>query len=284
MSGFSIDWLNLREDADRRARDPQLSRLARQWLGSEIATAGLINDDPVVVDLGAGTGSTLRALTSSADHDPVSATWHLVDHDPVLLAEARRRHGGTHNLITSQADLADVDRLPLDRARLITASALFDLVSASFLDALTARLQARCLASPCGLYATLNYDGTTDWTPAHPLDQVVLAAFNRDQQRDKGFGRALGPDAADYLEHSFLKAGFAVSRGSSPWQLDDSDDRLISELIRGISHAVAGDAQLDASALEDWTRFRLSTVTSGTCRVGHTDLFIVPGQRTAQDS
>ena len=61
MSGFSTDWLDLREDADRRARDRQLLVRARQWLHRDVPAT----QAPVVVDLGAGTGSTLRAFDNS---------------------------------------------------------------------------------------------------------------------------------------------------------------------------------------------------------------------------
>ena len=38
-----------------------------------------------IVDLGSGTGSTVRALSARL---PTTQAWRLVDNDPVLLAEA----------------------------------------------------------------------------------------------------------------------------------------------------------------------------------------------------
>ena len=54
MDDFPISWLDLREGADHAARDP----------GLLAAAAAIVDaaDDPLVVDLGCGTGSTLRAL------------------------------------------------------------------------------------------------------------------------------------------------------------------------------------------------------------------------------
>jgi len=269
MSGFSIDWLDLREDADRRARNAALREQALGWLeDSRCAAPG-----PVVVDLGAGTGSTLRALAPAGQFPP---TWRLVDHDHALLAEARRRHGSTQQLETCAVDLSDFGKLPLDGARLVTASALFDLVSADFIEALAKALQTQCQRSPVGIYAALNYDGSTHWTPAHPLDDIVLHAFNQDQRQDKGFGPALGPEAGNVMHSLFTQAGFEVYSASSPWVLEGSDQRLVAELIAGIAGAVAGSPGLDASALHEWVRFRQSKVTSGTCIVGHTDLLALP--------
>ncbi len=57
---------------------------------------------------------------------------------------------------------ATLDALPLDGARLVTASALCDLVSRDWLEALADRLAARGPA----FYAALSYDGAMAWTPA----------------------------------------------------------------------------------------------------------------------
>ena len=269
MSGFSIDWLDLREAADRRARDNALRDQAIEWLEAGVAP----HQNPVVVDLGAGTGSTLRALTSP-EQQPL--TWRLVDNDAALLNEAERRHGEAHRIEPCKADLASLTSLPLEGARLITASALFDLVSEHFLDALATKLKAQSQQHPVGLYAALNYDGTTSWTPHHPMDDAVLAAFNQDQCKDKGFGPALGPDSGAVLQRLFTQVGFKVYSASSPWVLDGADQAMVTELITGIAGAVADNPDIEASTLEDWVQFRLSNVSTGTCTVGHTDVLALP--------
>jgi len=267
VSGFSIDWLNLREDADLRARDPELLSRAKRWLevGGAAAAAH------VVVDLGAGTGATLRVLTAEGSRT-APATWRLLDQDETLLAEANRRHGNSQRLEICPMDLANVATLPLNGVRLVTASALFDLVSADFIQALAMALLKASRDSKVGIYAALNYDGTTDWEPAHPLDKTVLAAFNRDQRRNKGFGPALGPDSGRCMIEIFSQAGFAVHAAESPWQLGAADKALVSALIEGIAEAVAQDASFESTELDDWTRFRQLHVATGTCMVGHTDI------------
>ncbi|WP_028672601.1 class I SAM-dependent methyltransferase [Saccharospirillum impatiens] len=271
MSGFSIDWLDLREDADRRARDSSLREQALQWLTGEGRSASA----PLVVDLGAGTGSTLRALGGSGQQ---RLNWRLVDHDQTLLEEARRRHGATHVVEACVADLSPVEALPLAGARLVTASALFDLVSSGFVESLATVLKDQCRQSPVGLYAALNYDGATLWTPPHPLDEPVLQAFNRDQRTDKGFGPALGPQAGPVMEAQFRRAGFEVYTAVSPWVLGATDQGMVSALIDGIASAVAGSSGLDSGALRDWVRFRHDHAATGTCTVGHTDLLVLPGR------
>ena len=83
MTGFSADWLALREPADRRARNSGLlaALVARLAGRREVA----------VIDLGCGTGSNLRAC---APQLPARQEWRLVDLDPALLAAARERLDG----------------------------------------------------------------------------------------------------------------------------------------------------------------------------------------------
>jgi hypothetical protein len=266
MSSFSIAWLDLREGADFAARDKTLVTQALNWLGQ---ATDHVSPERIIVDLGAGTGSTLRALSKLGANNIV---WRLVDLDGKLLDEALRRHGKNYLIEDYQADLTIIEELPLTGAHIVSASALFDLASSTFIDALVARLDARKTA----VYAALNYDGTTTWSPAHPLDEKVLTAFNQDQHRDKGFGPALGPDCTEYLQKVLEKKGYTVTIQPSPWQLAAKDHAMLTELINGIAAAVSEGYGLTAQALEDWKNFRIANVAEGNCTVGHWDLLALP--------
>lgn len=266
MSSFSIAWLDLREGADFTARDKTLVAQVLSWLGQ---ATDPISPDRIVVDLGAGTGSTLRALTKLGANNIV---WRLVDLDGKLLDEALRRHGKQYLIEDYQADLNIVGELPLTGTHIVSASALFDLASATFIDALIDRLDARKTA----VYAALNYDGTTTWTPAHPLDEKVLAAFNQDQRRDKGFGPALGPECTAYLQKTLENKGYTVTLKPSPWQLTAKDQPMLNELISGIATAVREGYGINTSELDDWKNFRLANIAEGNCTIGHWDLLALP--------
>lgn len=256
MSGFSLDWLSLREPADLSARDNDLLQDALRWLQDR--------DTPIIVDLGAGSGATLRALERTGLRDGL---WRLVDNDGALLDAALRRHLAGWMLEDHQSDLTIVGELPLGGARLVTASALFDLASESFLDQLVARLP-----SGCALYSALNYDGDMHWGPAHALDAEVVAAFNRDQRRDKGMGgQALGPQAVAYLTQLLEERGFRVQVAASPWRLSSEDSTLMEALVTGIAAAVAD--QFPAQALADWQHCQEQ---ADSCYVGHLDLLALP--------
>ena len=90
MSGFSIEWLNLREASDHKARDRHLLKTAANWLND------LKSKDKVIVDLGSGTGSTIRGLQRYTTLAP-SIQWRLVDNDPELQSPFH----GCHNPPTS---------------------------------------------------------------------------------------------------------------------------------------------------------------------------------------
>src|SRR5690606_21627160 len=89
---------------------------------------------------------------------------------------------------------------------LVTAAAVLDLVSASWLDGLV----AACKNARSAIHFALTYDGRTTCSPAEPEDDEVLALFNRHQLGAKSFGPALGPGAAAAATQRFSAAGFTV--------------------------------------------------------------------------
>src|SRR5215470_6733872 len=84
---FSAQWLALREPYDQRARSVAvLDRVAAAFAGlSEIS----------VVDLGCGTGSTVRSVGPRL---PARQRWRLVDNELDLLAHASAL-ARAHNLL-----------------------------------------------------------------------------------------------------------------------------------------------------------------------------------------
>lgn len=252
---FAADWLALREPADRAARDGALARRAARAAGS----------DPLIVDLGCGTGATWRALTPLL---PAHARWRFVDRDPELLARAAAAAGDAAEVI--EADIADIAALPLAGATLVTASAMLDLVSEAWLEALARRLELP-------FYAALSYCGTMRWSPDDPRDAAVTAFFNRHQRGDKGFGLALGPDAAARAAVILADAGFAVQHAESPWRLGPDRVVLQRELTDGIAAAAAEAGVGEAAA---WGRHRRARAERSVCEIGHIDMLAIPRAMT----
>lgn len=278
MSGFSAEWLALREPADHRARDPGLlARLSAHFAGRDAIR---------VVDLGCGAGSNLRAL---APQLPPRQSWMLVDHDPALLDAARERlsqwadraepapgglrleaGGKALDIQFLQADLAGGPGPALDDApELVTAAALFDLVSRAWIARFAAAVAARAAA----FYTALSYDGVERWHPAHPADAAILAAFNAHQSRDKGFGPAAGPRATTLLEQAFAAEGYELHTAESPWRLGPADAALVRALAEGTAAAVRETGQLPDADVAAWLAARLAAAG---CEIGHRDLLALP--------
>jgi hypothetical protein len=266
MSGFSADWLTLREPYDLRARNPTIL---------DDVTAFLEPFSSVrIVDLACGTGSTLRALSP---HLPAWQNWKLIDNDLGLLARATA---------TPLAKHATVSAVPLDLNRdleaaldgpvdLVTTSALLDLVSETWLDRLAVEITARSIP----LYAALSYDGRTGFTPPDPLDAAIVAAVNTHQLMDKGFGPALGPAAAAFAIARFEAYGYSVLRGASDWTMEPDDDGDIqNELLTGWAIAAREMGALSLADTTAWLTRRRAAIAAGrsSLHVGHVDFFATP--------
>ncbi len=132
MSGFSVDWLALREPVDAAARGKRLARVACDALRRSSSAAAGID----VIDLGAGTGANLRYV---APLIAAAQRWVLVDNDAVLLESAADQLQSWRPTAECRVQILPLDlatqlsRLPLRAGALLTASALLDLVSEAWL-------------------------------------------------------------------------------------------------------------------------------------------------------
>jgi SAM-dependent methyltransferase len=285
VSGFSAEWLALREPFDAAARSiPVVHELrARLDVGSHAAPLS-------VVDLGCGAGANLHYLAPLIGG---TQRWRLVDHDAALLAAALATtrawadgHGARVEmrgevlhvraaqfacaLTFEQRDLATIATFDLPVRGLVTGAALLDLVSAEWLAALA----ARCAQARAHVLFALTYDGRTLCTPADADDAAVLALFNRHQHGDKGFGPALGPDAALAAEGAFRRHGYTVSSASSDWRIDVDAAAMQHALLDGWVDAAAEIAPEQRTTLAAWHERRRALVVAGrsTLSVGHIDL------------
>src|SRR5882672_2815827 len=193
VSGFSAEWLALREPHDAAARaEAPVAELAAT--GTRVPGVAR-----VLVDLGAGSGANLRWLAPRLGGQQ---DWLLVDHEHALLAAIEPRlsswaagagvevarvgdadgtAAGRARVDSIHSDLAlrgatfecrvrrvaldlagDLDRLEIPHGALVTSSALLDLVSAEWLEALA----RRCRDAAADVCFALTYDGRTVCVPA----------------------------------------------------------------------------------------------------------------------
>ena len=265
MSGFSADWLALREPYDLRARNTAV-------LDAVAASLKAI-PSPRIVDLACGTGSTMRAL---APRLPSPQNWKLVDNDLGLLARAAAMPHPDGAAVTAvpldlNRDLEAVLDGPVD---LIATSALLDLVSEPWLERLAVEIAARAIP----LYAALSYDGRIELDPVDPLDAGIVAAVNAHQRTDKGFGPALGPAAAPAAIARFESLGYAVAHGTSDWAIGPDGREMQLEILTGWAGAARAIGDLTMADTVTWLTRRRDAVNAGrsSMRVGHVDLFAAP--------
>ncbi|MDW8340981.1 MAG: class I SAM-dependent methyltransferase [Geminicoccaceae bacterium] len=267
MSGFSAEWLALREPYDAAARARELEDELARWAA---AREGELR----VLDLGAGTGSNVRHL---APRLPSPQSWILVELDPALVEAGRLRPPPAPEVRVAYrcADLArDLERVLDEPVDLVTCSALLDLVSAPWLERLVSVLRARDLA----FLAALSFDGRIELAPSHRLDAEVVALVLRHQRTDKGFGPALGPEAASFCAALFSQANDRPHLVRSDWRLGTNDRALQHALVEGWAEAAIAIAPERSASIRAWRDERLEMIAAGSsrARVGHLDLLRLP--------
>jgi SAM-dependent methyltransferase len=269
VSGFSVEWLALREPVDAAARCVSLGGVALAAL-TRLRAAGPCID---VIDLGAGTGANLRYLAPLIDAEQ---HWLLVDNDAVLLAAAAaqlqsRLRQFPCRVQTLALDLAtQMDRLPLGAGTLVTAAALLDLVSEAWLRSLV----QRSAAAGAIVWFALTYDGRIECHPPEPEDPEVRNLVNLHQLTDKGFGAALGPGAATMTQQLLVAHGYHVHSAASDWQVAPENLALQYALVEGWCQAAIAIAPHRALALHGWLLRRRAHIAAARSelRVGHVDI------------
>ncbi len=283
---FDPEWLDLREPFDAQCR-------------SEALVAKLIARLPArprLLDLGCGTGSLFRWLAPQIGR---SQAWTIVDHSADVVEDAFETiadraegiglkvtfpgkrtmlvhaPGGAWRVEGLIADLNDAPgNLPLHSMDAVVNSALCDLVSLPWLEKFAAALRVP-------FYAALCVDGRDRFLPPHPADAIIAAGFRRDQARDKGFGHALGPQAAAAIEKVFAAKGYAVSSCTSDWRIPRMATEMLTELVQGHAGAAAAQNRRMRGRIASWHAARLADATRMrlTARIGHRDVLAMPPPR-----
>ncbi len=209
LENFDPDWLALREPVDHATRSRRLEGLL---------AARLTDRERVrVVDLGAGSGSTLRHLAPRLQELGVAAEqeWVLVDHDEDLLARALATPvPAAASVATATADLADRDavRDVLSGADVVVGSALLDVLPAPVATGLVEVLSTLD-PRPAVLFVLTVAGGAT----SEPEVPGVAEGFDADQR-----AHGLGPDATGHVADAFAAHGWSVEREATPWRLSTS--------------------------------------------------------------
>jgi hypothetical protein len=282
MSSFSPAWLRLREPCDARARAGGVEEYILQRLQTRPLQ---------VFDLGAGAGANCRFLAPRIGGEQ---DWNLVDADIQLLHAAQTEFNAWADSIDARftsrgddcmvyhpafecrircapADLArELDRIDIPHDGLVTASALLDLVSGQWLESLA----ARCIRAESPVWFALTYDGRMECSPRETEDLEVQTLFNQHQRQDKGFGPALGPEAASRVVEIFSDGGYEAYAAPSDWDIGPAETSMQHALLEGWFQAACEANPGARPRLEHWLARRRKHIESGRSRmkVGHVDM------------
>lgn len=281
---FEPEWLHLREPLDEAARAVGLA-----W-----AFGRILPTHPMIIDLGAGTGSNVRQLAMKLGRG--EQDWTLIEKDRRLLAKApgeigrwADRNGWEHKeqrrayMITCD-DMAvrvemrsfdltqDPAELGLNQYDGVTAKALFDLVSQPWLDRFVKEL-ASCGYPP--LLATLTVDGRVEFSITDEDDGFVMDLFHAHMGRAKGLGGpALGPAAPQALVGALSGVGYKVEAAQADWKIGPKQIAAHLAMIAGYEKAATEQDPAAAARVRAWAERRRNLASEQGARllVGHVDI------------
>ena len=232
MSGFSAEWLSLREPYDRAARNakvldavPPALRRADRRSRSSISPA-----------------APARPLRAVGPHLPPRQNWRLVDNDLSLLARTSTLSQPPDLTVTTRAGRSR----PRSRTGARRAARPGDDLGAARSGVGRVARPARSSRRPSRrlpVYAALSYDGRIVMQPAERLRQgsrwrsTRISAPTRASVRRSG--RPPPTRAVDRFEH----VGYAVVQGRSDWVFGPDDRAIQRGAVRGCAEvARAHDA------------------------------------------
>lgn len=282
MTAAEFDWLDLRapyDDLARRASQPLCDRM--------LAALSRAPGRPLVVlDIGAGTGNSMRwfeqHLLSRVRGRPIHRV--LVDADAASLGLAASRLGpNVRSVVGSIAafpaiaatvmDEVAASRRPVAVATgddpagggtaeaspvlLLTGSALLDVLGP---DDITAIVETLHRFSGLALFL-LSVSGQWTLAPAHSVDESIGRAFDVHQRRES----RLGSSAAEVLAEQCRRIGAHVETSGSDWHLRSPQDSSL--LTRFLTERVAAAVEAVPSLSQQagvWLDERLATMQDQT--------------------
>jgi SAM-dependent methyltransferase len=275
------DYLEAKLALDERSLNPTVRKAFLESLRDRVEVRCL--------DVGAGTGATLRRLLAWG----VSGRWRVtaLDRDGALLDLARDKFRAALRARCARADDPVIEALfacgeldrhrPRDRYDVVVAHAFLDLMP---LPQTLAHLCA-CLEPGGFLYATLNYDGETLLAPLYRdtgLEAALLACYDESMEQRRAHGLPTGGALCGRRLQALLPhQGFEVlAQGRSDWLLHpvpgaypDGDGACLEHLLGLILKEGLASRRFAPQTLERWHRERLQLLHGNrlAARVRHLD-------------
>lgn len=262
MDGASfIRYLAAKKTVDDRA-------LNRRVWDAMISRLGTLS--PRVLELGGGIGTMIERAAADPGLHPRS--WTLIDAEPRLVEEARRRLAGKvpFPVELRAADVEGFIQKNVDEFDLVVAHAFLDL-----LDLPRLLPEILKLARPSGSFLfSITFDGHTAWEPEidPSLDRSIVDLYHRTMDERIVAGRRSGDSRCGrHLLTLLPRCGYRlVEAGSSDWVVHPrdggypADERFFLECILGFfEESLSERTELDRGGLSAWLDARRAQLAAG---------------------
>lgn len=282
-------WLSYRSACDAVARNKGIERKFLEFF----------NHKPTldIVDVGAGTGANFRYYF---DHIRQNQRWTFIEKNAQLIEEAKaciahfaqqkgyhleQKHSNLMHISAGdkqasikiiQGCLGDIEHLvSLPDADVVTANAVFDLISYEQFDALVRKLKKEYVC----LLSTLNYYETS-FLPFSDTDARFIRWYHMHMKRPQQFGIAMGPDCCEEMLDLLHQQGMIIEQEASQWHITRNNTAMHHFLLSFMEDAIhkLNLAACEKEAFDQWMdkRKKLCRERRLEIYVDHNDIFAYP--------
>lgn len=283
-----VVWLEHRYACDAEARNANIEKKFLEFFSEK--------DGISILDAGCGTGSNFHYYFEKL---PKEQEWTFLDFEQNLLSACKERlkeyarkqnykvreQDGVLSIKSAgkqaqvrfiKGDLGEVEHLTdMKTTDLVTANALFDLLSYDQFDSFACKLSAYNVC----LLATLNYYETS-FLPYTEEDGRFVRYFHTHMTRPQPFGAAMGPNCTEEMLDLLNEHQMMIEQEGSQWHLKRYDTTMHHYLLHFFEHAVRDLSLSDSeiTELEEWLEHkkRMSQDHKLEIIVDHSDIFAYP--------
>jgi SAM-dependent methyltransferase len=262
-----IHYLASKKSVDDRALNRRVwDAMVESWRDTVIT----VSEGPRVLELGGGIGTMVERVIADGRLDPRS--WTIIDEQPALMEEARRR------LPAMPPFPVSLRAMTLD-AYLETAPEPYDLVVANaFLDLLdvpNALPQIARLGRPNGLFFfSITFDGLTSFEPEidRELDDRIFSLYHRTMDERVTDGQRSGDSRCGrHLLTLLPQCGYRiVEAGASDWIVyprngayPDDEGFFLSCILDFFEESLGARPELEPNVLRSWLAARRRQLADG---------------------
>jgi len=282
-------WLDHRYAFDAEARNPSIEKKFIKYFSER--------ESIHILDAGAGTGNNFKYYFEKLPNQKQS--WVLLEQEAGSIEQCRKRlqrfaekkgyelettddrfllkaEGKLAQIQFEQGNLQDIKaHVDMETLDVVTANALFDLVSYEQFDHFAAQLTCYQVC----LLATLNYYETS-FLPFSEEDGRFVRFFHTHMMRPRDFGQGMGPNCSEEMLELLVAHEMKVEQEESRWHLKRYDTTMQHYILHFFEQAIR-DLSLSDSELRDtdqWISTKKEMSQSHTLEiiVDHSDIFAYP--------